>query len=174
MKRYKDWFYNARFFVRQQGASLLEYLSVISLVGFISAISLPSLIEWQNKKKYQANIAQIHQVFIRAQRKAQHEQRDYWVGIEAQCVWLHQAANGNCQQHGQYRMTDFLQLQPKLAQGNRIRFTSKRGFSGFGAGQIIAQSLTYPEHEVRYVISALGRVRLCQIQPFLVGIGVCA
>src|SRR5690554_3973219 len=165
--------FQERFQERPQGFSLLELMLVCALMALLLGFGGVQFTQWHWRSQFSAEIQQVLASFELAKTQAQKHNRDYWLGIQAQCLWLAPTEHSNCNESAAYKRPQSLNWQAEFASGNQVKFTAGRGMSGFSSGRLRIQHRQFAGHEVRLIMSALGRIRLCETQPLLNGVPPC-
>lgn len=157
----------------KQGFCLLELLSVMAILSVLATFGVHSYLHWQWRTNYLATLERVAQVVQQAQLQAQRGHLDAWLGVEEKCLWIAIQASGSCQQDGVLFIAAQMSWQAAFTQGQLLRFSAGRGLSGFGAGRIRLYHHKLPHHEAAVVVSALGRIRVCETAPLLRGVPLC-
>lgn len=149
------------------GFTLLELMVVCALLAFLAGIGSVQLLHWHWRSQYSAEVQQVHAHFERAKSTAQLQHSDTWLGIAEQCLWLASHDQGDCASDAVYNRPSAFSWHPEFASGAKVRFSAGRGMAGFAAGRLVMRDLRFAEHETHLIVSALGRIRVCQTTQLL-------
>lgn len=186
---------------KRSAFSLLELLLVVALLGILFTLGVPGLLQLAQSSRLQGAGQATYGILQEARSQALAEQRDYFVvwqtaGTESTdtasttpvwCAAISQTPDCNClteecpTQGVPRRLQSHDYIGVALAKaafvgGPVTGFDGLRGLAEGRAGTVryqLTNEADTPAAELRVIVSALGRVRLCQVGATAVsGVGL--
>ncbi|CUS47180.1 MAG: pilin protein [Idiomarinaceae bacterium HL-53] len=139
----------------ENGFSLIELVVVAGILAALATAGVPAFNRWHFKQQYLFDVRQIHRLLTHTQQQARDLATDQTAAITA--IPLHSQVS---------------QRDNFMPQGH-VQFTANRGMAGFSAGTIRVHHNAFPNHEVKIIVSAVGRIRICETEPLFHGVSPC-
>ena len=155
------------------GFTLLELMVVCALLATLAGLGAAQLAHWHWRTQYHTEVMSIRAHVESAKARAQLQQQDTWLGVTPTCLWIADHDQADCASAAVYTRPQALAWRAEFAGGSLLRFTAGRGMAGFSAGRLVVSDTRFRDHQTHLVVSALGRLRLCQDSSLLSQVPVC-
>lgn len=155
------------------GFTLIELLACMAIMGIIGTASIPAFNRWQSQQTYRNNVDKVLLAFQSAKQNAIGTYQDYWVSWLDGCIAISPDELASCETTQGQLLDDAITLNGNFASGNQVRFSQGRGMAGFNSGSLRIRHQFFDTHETRLIVSALGRIRLCQSRALFSEIEEC-